>query len=207
MTMEIAKSLNERPAPQGLPAGLGRGMPHARTLPLLILLLVGGTFCVALLSPVQTYDSLSYHLSRVAHWAQNRSVAVYVTGIERQNMMGPFAEYAVLHLYILQGGDRLAGQAVVAGADRDHRLALPLLGLVELGGVLLLQLLLVGDRDRHRLLRLDQLGLHLQQHLAEHLLRVLSLADEVVDVALDECAESRKDSHLVPVVGGHFERR
>ena len=63
---------------------------------------------MALISPVQTYDSLSYHLSRVAHWAQNRSVAVYVTGIERQNMMGPFAEYAILHLYVLQGGDRLA---------------------------------------------------------------------------------------------------
>ena len=71
----------------------------------LTILTLAGTLFVALKAPVQTYDSLSYHMSRVAHWAQNRSVAIYTTGIERQNMMGPFAEYAVLHLYVLQGGD------------------------------------------------------------------------------------------------------
>jgi hypothetical protein len=74
----------------------------------LTVLLVAGTLFVALKAPVQTYDSLSYHMSRVAHWAQDRSVAIYATGIERQNMMGPMAEYVILHFYVLQQGDLLA---------------------------------------------------------------------------------------------------
>jgi hypothetical protein len=66
------------------------------------------TFLVAWLSPPQTWDSLSYHLSRVAHWAQNRSVADYVTGIERQISMNPAAEMVTLNFYVLVGSDRLA---------------------------------------------------------------------------------------------------
>jgi hypothetical protein len=57
------------------------------------------------------------------------------------------------------------------------------------------QLLLVGDGDRNGLLGLDQLLLHLQQHLVQHLLGILCLGDEVVEVALDESAESGEDSH------------
>lgn len=66
------------------------------------------TFLVAWLTPPQTWDSLSYHLSRVAHWAQNRSIGHYLTGIERQNSMSPAAELLVLNTYVLSGGDRLA---------------------------------------------------------------------------------------------------
>jgi hypothetical protein len=75
---------------------------------ILICVIVFGVLFVALKAPIQTYDSLSYHMSRVAHWAQNRSVGIYVTGIERQNMMGPFAEYVILHTYVLQHSDLLA---------------------------------------------------------------------------------------------------
>ncbi len=74
-------------------------------------LLAAGALFLALKAPVQTYDSLSYHISRVAHWAQNHSIGVYVTGIERQNMMGPLAEYADLHLFVLQQGDALINLA------------------------------------------------------------------------------------------------
>jgi hypothetical protein len=96
------------------------------------------TLLVAILAPVQTYDSLTYHMSRVAHWAQNQSVAIYATGIERQVDMGPFAEYAVLHYYLLPRTDLfvnlpdwfayaacLVVVAVIAGqlgADRRGRL-------------------------------------------------------------------------------------
>jgi len=83
------------------------GSPFEKVLWVLTLLMVIGVLFVSLKAPVQTYDSLSYHMSRVAHWAQNRSVGIYSTGIERQNEMGPFAEYTVLHLYILQRGDQL----------------------------------------------------------------------------------------------------
>jgi hypothetical protein len=66
------------------------------------------TLLVAVRAPVQTYDSLTYHMSRVAHWAQDQSVSIYATGIERQVDMGPFAEYAILHFYLLPRTDRFA---------------------------------------------------------------------------------------------------
>lgn len=104
----------------------------------MILIIVHVTLIIALIAPVQTYDSLTYHMSRVAHWVQNRSVSIYPTGIERQADMGPYAEFAVLHLYILQRGDRfvnlvdwfafigcLIASASIAnrmGADRRGRL-------------------------------------------------------------------------------------
>lgn len=66
------------------------------------------TFIVAYIAPPQTWDSLTYHLSRIAHWAQNQSVRHYSTGIARQNSMSPGAEMINLVLYVLIGGDRLA---------------------------------------------------------------------------------------------------
>lgn len=65
------------------------------------------TGVVAWFAPPQTWDSLNYHMSRVAHWAQNRSVAPFATGIETQNSRTPWSEFAVLNLYVLGGGDRL----------------------------------------------------------------------------------------------------
>jgi hypothetical protein len=62
---------------------------------------------IALVAPPNTNDSLQYHMSRVAHWAQQRSLAHYATPIGRQLWMPPFAEIAALQLYILAGSDRL----------------------------------------------------------------------------------------------------
>src|SRR5262245_23346189 len=67
-----------------------------------------GTASLALLAVPITYDSMTYHLARVAHWAQNRSVDFYPTNIIRQLYQPPWAEYAMLHLFILARGDRLA---------------------------------------------------------------------------------------------------
>lgn len=61
---------------------------------------------IALVAPPNTNDSLQYHMSRVAHWAQQASLAHYATPIERQLWMPPFAEIAVLNLYLLAGGDQ-----------------------------------------------------------------------------------------------------
>ena len=63
---------------------------------------------VALFAVPTTWDSMSYHLARVAHWAQNHTVAFYPTHIVRQLYQPPWAEFAMLHLYILAGSDRLA---------------------------------------------------------------------------------------------------
>jgi hypothetical protein len=74
---------------------------------LIILVFAVTSLVVALASPPNTNDSLQYHMSRVAHWASQQSLDHYATPIERQLWMPPFAEMAVLHLYILAGSDRL----------------------------------------------------------------------------------------------------
>jgi len=79
-----------------------------RGLWLAVLAIVGVTALIAWLAPPQTWDSLNYHLSRVAHWAQDRSLRPFATGIEVQNSRSPGAELLVLQLYVLAGGDRLA---------------------------------------------------------------------------------------------------
>ncbi|HEX9091987.1 MAG TPA: hypothetical protein VF831_10885, partial [Anaerolineales bacterium] len=66
------------------------------------------TALVAWVTPPQTWDSLSYHLSRVAHWAQNQSIWHYATGIDRQTSMPPGAELITLNFYVLSQSDRLA---------------------------------------------------------------------------------------------------
>ena len=70
-----------------------------------IALVVAITALVAYLAPPQTWDSLNYHMPRVAHWAQQGSVDVFATGIEIQNSLPPGAEFAVLHLYVLAQSD------------------------------------------------------------------------------------------------------
>jgi hypothetical protein len=71
----------------------------------LVVLLIG---LVALLAAPNTYDSMTYHLSRVAHWARQGSVDHYPTHIVRQLTAPPLAEFAILQLQVLSGGDRLA---------------------------------------------------------------------------------------------------
>jgi hypothetical protein len=71
----------------------------------LIVLITG---FIALYAPPNTWDCLSYHLSRVAHWAKNGGVMNYPTNIIRQLVYPPYAEYSILHGYVLTGGDRFA---------------------------------------------------------------------------------------------------
>lgn len=63
---------------------------------------------IAIVTPPNTWDSMTYHMARVAHWAQNGNVSHYPTHITRQHYQPPFAEYVILHLQLLSGGDRLA---------------------------------------------------------------------------------------------------
>lgn len=83
--------------------------PHGGLERLIIIgfvLILAITALVAWLTPPQTWDSLNYHMSRVAHWAQNKSLRPFATGIEIQNSIPPGAELGMLHLYVLAGGDR-----------------------------------------------------------------------------------------------------
>src|SRR5262245_10333005 len=66
------------------------------------------TLVIAVVAAPNTWDSMTYHLPRVAHWAANGSVAHYPTSIDRQLWQPPFGEYLVLLAYVACGGDRLA---------------------------------------------------------------------------------------------------
>jgi len=63
---------------------------------------------IALVSPPNNWDSMTYHMSRVVHWIQNRNVAFYPTHISRQLSQNPWAEFAIMQFQILCEGDRFA---------------------------------------------------------------------------------------------------
>jgi hypothetical protein len=73
-----------------------------------LVLIVALTGVTAFVSPPNNWDSMTYHMSRVVHWIQDRNVSFYPTHILRQLFLNPWAEFAVMHLQILSGGDRFA---------------------------------------------------------------------------------------------------
>ncbi len=70
-----------------------------------IIIAVGIT---AIIAPPNNWDSMTYHMSRVMHWQQNRSVFHYPTSIIRQLTYTPWAEFVLTHFQILSHSDRFA---------------------------------------------------------------------------------------------------
>jgi hypothetical protein len=68
-----------------------------------IALLIGITAVVA---PPSMWDAMDYHLPRVIMWMSNHSVRFYATPDYAQVIWGPWAEYAMMHTYLLWGSDR-----------------------------------------------------------------------------------------------------
>ncbi|MBY8873714.1 hypothetical protein K7640_17920 [Micromonospora sp. PLK6-60] len=62
---------------------------------------------VALLAAPNNFDSQTYHLPKVEHWVAQRSLEFWPTAIHRQVTIPPGAEYLLLHLRLLTGGDGL----------------------------------------------------------------------------------------------------
>jgi hypothetical protein len=60
---------------------------------------------------------------------------------------------------------------------------------------LLCQLFLVGDRGSDLLLRLEQLRVHVEHDLIQHLLGILRPADQIVQVCFEERREPCENSH------------
>jgi hypothetical protein len=74
---------------------------------------VGGilalTLITALAAPPNTPDTMTYHLSRVMRWIQDASLAPFPSHLIGQDIQPPWAEYTLLNLHLLSGGDRLDG--------------------------------------------------------------------------------------------------
>ncbi|MBO6015008.1 MAG: hypothetical protein J6P60_00275 [Lachnospiraceae bacterium] len=67
---------------------------------LCVILFVGALFTVP-----ANYDSMTYHLGRIGHWIDQRSVNHFVTDIDRQLYSPVLAEYYLLHMMLLSGSD------------------------------------------------------------------------------------------------------
>jgi hypothetical protein len=65
---------------------------------------------------------MQYNMPRVIMWIENRSVHFYPTLDYQQLMMSPWSEYAMAHLTMLQGSDRLVKPCgVVRFPSKHHR--------------------------------------------------------------------------------------
>ncbi|QLE48898.1 hypothetical protein FD724_12750 [Nostoc sp. C057] len=63
---------------------------------------------IAIIAPPNNWDSMDYHMSRVAHWIQNHSIAHYPTNYTPQLYQNPWSEFVILHFQILSDGDYFA---------------------------------------------------------------------------------------------------
>ncbi|MBD2104395.1 glycosyltransferase family 39 protein [Leptolyngbya sp. FACHB-261] len=70
-----------------------------------MILLTATVGLIALVAAPNTLDSLTYHLARVMHWIQNKNLNPYPTSYLPQIYQPPFAEWVILHLHVLSGGD------------------------------------------------------------------------------------------------------
>src|SRR5581483_10556060 len=91
-----------------------RGLAMPRPGPAAVVAMVAVGFIVAAIAVTavvaapNTYDSMAFHMSRVAHWVADHSIAPYPTNIVRQLYEPPWSEFAILQLQVLSGGDQLA---------------------------------------------------------------------------------------------------
>jgi len=62
-------------------------------------------------------------------------------------------------------------------------------------GALLAQQVLVGNRDRHLRLDLEQLVLHVQHNLFQQPFRIFGLFNQVIQIGAKQCAYSLQQCH------------
>jgi hypothetical protein len=62
-------------------------------------------FLQGIIFPPNNYDSMAYHMSRIAHWYSHGNVNAYPTNIYRQIFQPPFSEWLIGHICILNRSD------------------------------------------------------------------------------------------------------
>jgi len=72
------------------------------------LLIIGPLLWLAIYAPPSNFDSHQYHLTRILFWMANRNLDHYPTPHIQQLYHNVFAEYLVLHTFLLTGSDRFA---------------------------------------------------------------------------------------------------
>lgn len=70
-----------------------------------ICVLLGLNFIIATQYVPNNWDSMTYHLSRVAHWVSNETVAHYPANDFRQTHMPPLEEFCIAQINILNYND------------------------------------------------------------------------------------------------------
>ena len=101
-------------SPASVSQASGPGSVASKPLSLADWLLLAGLVAVVLLlaivafvAPPNTWDAMQYNMPRIVMWIENRSVHFYPTLDYQQLTMSPWSEYAMTHLTILQGSNRL----------------------------------------------------------------------------------------------------
>lgn len=71
-----------------------------------VVIIVATIGLIAIITPPNNWDTMAYVMPRIMHWIQNQSVDHYPTHYTPQLYNGPGAEFMLMHLQILSGGDR-----------------------------------------------------------------------------------------------------
>ncbi len=86
-----------------------RSLPRGYGIALIYLALIGLVLGVITFTAApNTFDSMTYHLSRVMHWIQDQNLSFFPTANQRQIHLSPMAEISILNYQILAGNDTLA---------------------------------------------------------------------------------------------------
>lgn len=97
----VAVKTTPAPATAASPSNADRAL----LIPAALLLAAVGV--LAVVAPPNTWDAMEYHLPRMILWVSNHNVRLFPTANYAQLTLGPAAEYGMLHVYLLWGGDRL----------------------------------------------------------------------------------------------------
>jgi hypothetical protein len=94
-----------RPAPLRRLADAWRAAGRLdRALAAVLIGLLAAELLIAVVSPPNNFDSMTYHLPKIEHWVVQHDVGFFATRIHRQDTFPPGAEYLLLQLRLLTGG-------------------------------------------------------------------------------------------------------